>query len=104
MTSSRTRTSERTRTQVEVETLQRALRTASLEPLEERVLRMRLGVGEAAHASLRFDGQSQEQSRVKLAQFEHELLSDFRQAALPPEVENSKERILAKLRRLGDTI
>lgn len=93
-----------TRTATEISTFRRALREAELTPEEESVLRMRFGIGEEAHASLSFRGQSHDQSRVKLAMMERDFLNDAREIDTPPDVALNKDRLLDKLRQFGDDI
>jgi hypothetical protein len=99
-----TRTTSKTQTAVDVENLRSSLRRAALETRLEQFLRMRLGVNEPEDTPIEYRGQNDEQTRVKLAMMEREFLDELRGALTPPEVAQNKERILRKLRDLGDKL
>lgn len=84
-----------------VETVREALHRADLTQEEENVLRMRMGIGEAASHELEFRGQSHPETRAKLAMLERTLLEAMRRRPDPdaPEYAERRARILRKLEK-----
>lgn len=64
-------------------------------------MRMRFGISEHASSKLQFRGQAHEESRIKLAMIERELLDEFRSPKPPvDDYAARKDRIIRKLREL----
>lgn len=94
-------TATRTRTQVEVRTRAEfdvALRTAGLDPEEEKVLRMRYGVGLEPAAVLEQRGQDNDETQKALAQIEQRAVAAMQaQAAVDAP---RRAAIIDRLRRM----
>lgn len=81
-----------------------ALDRGVVTPEEERVLRMRHGIGEKPSARLGLKGQENPEVRAKLAMIEQMAIEAMRQAATKPAaaatpVASRKAQILERLRR-----
>ena len=74
------------------------IRKGGLTDLEEKVIRMRYGISESDSAPLQFRGQSNPETRVKLAMMEQEFLSETRD--IDPERKAKKDRLIEKLQNL----
>ncbi|NUN13909.1 MAG: hypothetical protein HUU55_09790 [Myxococcales bacterium] len=90
-----------TTTQTTARDLRTALTKADLPPSEEHFMRMRFGITEPASSKLQYRGQTHEESRIKLAMIERDLLDEIRGANHPTDdYAARKERIIRKLREL----
>ena len=78
--------------------LRQLIRKGGLTDLEEKVIRMRYGISESDSAPLQFRGQSNPETRVKLAMMEQEFLSETRD--VDPERKAKKDRLIEKLQNL----